>query len=406
MRVIFLCPQFPREMPEFVRGLSEVGAAVYGVGDTPAAQLSPGVARHLRGYLHVPNLMDDEAIVAEVKRWVGGATIDRVESQWEPLVTLAARLREEMGVPGMTRELVHYFRDKDDMKKKIAAAGLRVPHADRVRSVEEAREAARAIGFPLIIKPIAGAGSKDTHRVRDAEELEKVLPALRHVPEASVEEYIEGEEFTFDALTIDGRPVFYSVMQYHPKPLEARSTEWISPAQIVFADPDRVEKLRGGIELGKAVLGALEMETGLTHMEWFLTPKGEAVFGEIAGRMGGGGIADMVNWANEMDLYREWARAVCWKTFEGRPQRRYHVAMVFKRALGRGRITKITGRDEFKARHGAHVMADELLPVGAPRRDWLNTLVSDGWLAVRHANYDQCRAMMEEIIRDVKLYAA
>ena len=65
-------------------------------------------------------------------------------------------------------------------------------------------EAAEQIGFPLIVKPIAGAGSADTYRIDSVNELNDVLPLLRHVPELSVEEFVDGEELTYDTVCANG----------------------------------------------------------------------------------------------------------------------------------------------------------------------------------------------------------
>jgi hypothetical protein len=101
-------------------------------------------------------------------------------------------------------------------------------------------------------------------------ELEAALQATRAVPEASCEEYVEGEEFTFDTVCIDAKPAFENIAAYLPKPLEARSQEWVSPVIITVRDMDQ-ERLAPGVELGRKVLAALGMGDGFTHMEWFLT---------------------------------------------------------------------------------------------------------------------------------------
>src|SRR5207248_2013586 len=85
---------------------------------------------------------------------------------------------------------VYGVRDKEIMKERVRAAGLRVPRSRRVRTEKEVRAAAEEIGFPLILKPIAGAGSADTYQVRTQAELEETLPKIRGVKEASCEEYI------------------------------------------------------------------------------------------------------------------------------------------------------------------------------------------------------------------------
>ena len=96
---------------------------------------------------------------------------------------------------------------------------------------------------------------------------------MRGVGEASCEEYIEGEEFTFDTVCIDGKPAYENVAQYLPKPIEMRSLEWVSPVIITVRDMKQ-PKIQGGIALGRKVLSALGMGDGFTHMEWFLTPEG------------------------------------------------------------------------------------------------------------------------------------
>ncbi|MSP26556.1 MAG: ATP-grasp domain-containing protein [Myxococcales bacterium] len=333
-----------------------------------------------------------------------GKRIDRIESLWEPTVLLAARVRELLGVPGMSRDTVLGFRDKQLMKERVARAGVRVPLSRRVTTADEARDAASEIGFPVIIKPIAGAGSADTFRCDCRADLESALARMAHIGDASLEEFIEGEEFTWDAISVQGRPVFESATQYHPRPLIARSEQWVSPAQLTFRDPHH-PALAGGAALGRKVLAALGMGTGFTHMEWYKKQNGEVVFGEIAARSGGGHLIDMMNWANDIDVYREWARAVCWGRFEATAAHRYHVAMVFKRAQGEGRIARIEGLGALKAACGPAWVGDHLLPIGTRRRNWKQTVVSDGGVALRHPDYATCRALMDMAIRDLTLYA-
>src|SRR5512144_1806565 len=172
MRVVFLSPTYPPEMRQFTRGLAEVGAEVLGVGDgTP----DPELRRYLADYLQVPSILNENDVVARVHAWLRGKTVDHVLANWEPLVLVAARLRERFGLPGMSVDTVRGFRDKQLMKERVAAAGLRVPRAFRVRTVNEAWAAAEEVGYPLVLKPIAGAGSADTHRCDDAVELERAL---------------------------------------------------------------------------------------------------------------------------------------------------------------------------------------------------------------------------------------
>jgi biotin carboxylase len=401
MNVVFLSPSYPPEMREYTRGLAEVGANVLGVGDGPP---DPRIRPYLADYLQVPRILDEEDVIRRVTAWLRGRSVDRIEGIWEVLTLLAARLRERLGVPGMSVSTVMGFRDKQLMKERVAAAGLRVPIARRVRTASETWAAAEEIGFPLILKPIAGAGSADTYRIESKAELEKILPRMSHVTEASCEEFVDGEEFTFDTVCVEGQPRFVNVAQYLPRPLVARTEEWISPVIVTVRDLKQ-PKLQKGIELGMGVLQALNMGTGFTHMEWYLKSNGEVVFGEIGCRPGGAHLVDQMNYTCDVDLFREWARAVCWRSFEGRTERRYNVAILFKRALGQGRITRIDGLKEFMRRYGEYVVEQKLLPVGAHRRDWKQTLLSDGHILLRHPDWDTTKRLAEIVATDVHLYA-
>ena len=76
MNVVYLSPGFPAEMPLFVRGLSQVGAAVYGVGDQPEEALAVEAREGLTGYLQVASFDDEPAVVAEIRRWLRGKSIE------------------------------------------------------------------------------------------------------------------------------------------------------------------------------------------------------------------------------------------------------------------------------------------------------------------------------------------
>jgi hypothetical protein len=402
---MFLSPSYPEEMLDFTRGLAEVGAKVYGVGEMPAQALPGKVKPHLHDYLQLQGMMNEERALGPLVDAARRIGADRIETLWEPLVLLAAAAREAVGLPGMDRNTALGFRDKPIMKERLArAGGIRVPRFGRADTVEGVLQAARTIGYPVVLKPVAGAGTADTWRVNDEDEAKAKLATMGHVAEVSIEEFISGTEFTYDVVAIEGKPVFESVTQYHPPPLQGRTLQWISPAQITLRDPT-IPALEVGIALGHQVLDALDMGTGFAHMEWFKTNKGEAVFSEIACRSGGGKLMDAINYANDIDIYREWARAVCWHAFDAVPQRKYHVCSVFKRAQGQGRITRIEGLDRVRQRCGRGLVVEDLLPVGTPRRNWKATLLGDGYVMMRSVDYRDVCEMRDVAVNALRLYA-
>ena len=86
-------------------------------------------------------------------------------------------------------------------------------------------------------------------------------------------------------------------------------------------------------------------------------------------------------------------------------ERHYNAAVIFKRAEGAGRITRYEGLDQLLAEYGEHVAALDLLPIGAPRRDWRASIISDGMVVVRHRELSKTIEMTERFATELRLYA-
>jgi hypothetical protein len=140
-------------------------------------------------------------------------------------------------------------------------------------------------------------------------------------------------------------------------------------------------------------------------MEWFRRDNGEVVFGEIGARPAGARTVDVMNFANDVDLFQQWAEALIHGQLSEPIQRRYNAASIFKRAQGQGRITHIEGLSHLLAEYGESVCAIDLLPIGAPRRDWLMTLISDGMVIVRHPDLGSCIEIADRFATELQLYA-
>jgi len=404
MNVVMVSPGYPAEMAYFTRALKAVGGTVIGIGDQSPSALPPAARESLAHYEHV-NLTDEGAVLAALHGLARHVHIDQVECLWEPYMILAARIRESFGLRGMTVEQTVPFRDKERMKRVLDAAGIRTPWHVSTTTVAGAWEAAEQIGYPLIVKPIAGAGSADTYRVNSTTELNDVLPLLRHVLEVSVEEFVDAEEFTYDTVCANGSVLFENVLWYRPRPLQMRMNEWVSPVSISIRDLT-VSHLQAGKEMGAQVLRALDFRSGFTHMEWYRKADGEVVFGEIGARPPGARVVDLMNFATDGDLYVGWAEAVLHGGLSRPLERRFNAGSIFKRAKGAGRITHVDGLDRLLAEYGEHVALLDLLPVGAPRRDWRATVIADGMIVVRHPELQPVIEMTERFASDLSLYAA
>ena len=404
MNVLMISPGYPADMPEFTRGLAQCGARVIGVGDQPASALPDTVRHALSAYVEVRSLWDLPQVVDSLTSRLHGVDIDRIECLWEPGIMLAAELRQHFGVRGPNVAQAHRFRDKEAMKQALDAAGIRTPRHVAVDSIAACWDAVERIGFPVILKPIDGAGSADTYRCDTADELRTVLPRLRHVPTISVEEFIDGDEFTFDTITVGGEIAYYNIAWYRPRPLIARSNEWISPQVIALRNVDQPD-LAGGVRMGYDVIRALGFDTGFTHMEWYRKSDGEVVFGEIGARPPGAHHVDQMKFACDFDVFRAWGEAVTHGRMTIPFERRYNGATIYKRARGVGRITRIEGAAALQRRFGQHVVWNTLLPPGTPRRDWRKTLVSDGFIMLRHEDLGETLSMADAVGEELQLYA-
>ena len=153
------------------------------------------------------------------------------------------------------------------------------------------------------------------------------------------------------------------------------------------------------------MLKTLGHQTGFAHMEWYRKSNGDAVFGEIAARPPGAHTVDTMNFASDIDLFTGWAEAVVHHSFNLKFERLFNCAIVYKRAQGQGHIDRIEGLDRLIDSFGGHIVAIELLPVGAHRRDWVRTLLSDGFVFVRHPDLGATMEMADRIGSELQLYA-
>ena len=157
--------------------------------------------------------------------------------------------------------------------------------------------------------------------------------------------------------------------------------------------------------MGGEVLPALDFRSGFTHMEWYRKADGEAVFGEIGGRPPGARAVDLMNYATDGDLFVAWAEAVVHGRLSQAAGAPVQLRLCLQARQGCGRITHVEGLDQLLAEYGEHVVVVDLLPIGAPRRDWRATLISDGMIIVRHPELQPVIEMTERFAAELHLYA-
>jgi hypothetical protein len=292
------------------------------------------------------------------------------------------------------------------MKEVLRKAGIPCAMSTRASDPQTARAFAEQVGYPLIIKPPAGAGASGTWKVRHAQELEKVIRecGLAEGAEVAIEEFIQGHEGYLDTLSIKGEVAHEFITHYYPNVLTAMRERWISPQMVTTnrIDAPGYTELR---TMARDVIRLLEIGTSATHMEWFAGPNG-LKFSEIGCRPPGVGQWDVYNTANEFDLYREWGSALVHGRPHGRPSRRYAAGMIALRPSQDGRISGYAGLEAIEREYGECIVASHLPAVGSPTQPIEGGYMANAWMRVRHPDYDMLRHILGTIGETVKVYAA
>jgi formate-dependent phosphoribosylglycinamide formyltransferase (GAR transformylase) len=407
VHVVFVEPSFPDNQKQFVRGLHAVGATVIGIGERPKDWLDDELKHWLTHYEQVSSVVDEAQMAATVQWLQERAPIERLEATVEAHVMAAAHVREACGIPGTSVRTAFLCRDKPAMKEALRAAGIPCARSTGATSGAEVRAFAAEVGFPLILKPPAGAGASGAERVDSPDELEAAI-ARSHVDHGvalAVEEFVEGHEGFYDTITMNGEVVHEFVTHYYPNVLEAMRTRWISPQ---FVSTNRLDDAPGYGELkvlGRAVVKALGIGTSATHMEWFYGPKG-LKFSEIGCRPPGVRAWDLYAAGNEFDIYREWAMAIVHGRPSQQPSRRFAAGMIALRPDHDGHISGYEGVETMQERYGEWVIDAHLPPPGTPTQGVEAGYMANAWVRMRHPDYDALRAMLDDVGRSVQVHAS
>jgi formate-dependent phosphoribosylglycinamide formyltransferase (GAR transformylase) len=372
----------------------------------------------LLGVMHTPPQGDDLRLFHDIVRVTepldrqdtldGVAVLERRHGKphrimgiLEPMMVDLAVARARHDVPGTRPEVAELFRDKARMKDALRAAGLPVAAHKLITSERDARAFAEQVGFPMVLKPPAGMGAKATFRVSSLEHLLRTCEGMHVSAERPVlaEEMLRGREFSFETITIDGKPRVHSVSHYLPTCLEVLETPWIQwacllPREITGAPYDAAR------DMGFAAIKALGLDTGMTHMEWFQKPDGSLAIGEIAQRPPGANISLMTGLAHGIDPYRAWARAVVDNELDAPWERKFAVGCAFLRGMGQGRVASVTGVRETNEALGPWVAESKLPHIGAPKSE---SYEGDGYIVVKHESTEMVQKMLKKIVETIRV---
>jgi biotin carboxylase len=262
-----------------------------------------GLRGHVRHW-QVADILDVEQLAwaAEgLARQFG--PIHRLFGAFEQIQVQLAEVRARLGIEGMGVEAAHNFRDKARMKTLLRAAGLPCARHCLASTLDEAVAFAEANGFPVVVKPPAGAGAIATFRV---DNMQSLIAALSRTPPTAehpvlLEEFVQGEEHSFETMTVNGEHVWHSLTHYYPTPLTVLENPWIQWSLVLPREVDgtQYDDIRSAARRALDVLG---MHTGISHMEWFRRRDGTIAISEVAARPPGAQITQLRSYAHDFDL--------------------------------------------------------------------------------------------------------
>jgi hypothetical protein len=219
------------------------------------------------------------------------------------------------------------FRDKQLMKERVARrrpAGppLVPPRCARPRRAPPPKRSASPSSSSPSRAPAAPTPTGSTTPPSSTRAC-----AHQHVQEVSCEEFVDGEEFTYDTVCIDGRPRLRERRPVPAPPAHRAHQRVDQPGHHHRAGHELSRTMRKGIELGARC--SRRWAWARLHPHGVVPQaNGEVVFGEIGCRPGGAHLVDQMNYTCDIDLFREWARAVCWqpsRPHRAQVQRRHHL---------------------------------------------------------------------------------
>lgn len=330
LNFVMISPHFPTNFETFAVRLRETGFNTLGIADTPYELLSPTLRDSLTEYYRVDNMEDYEQVYRAVAYFAHKyGRIDRIESHNEYWLELDAKLRTDFNVFGYKNDDMLSIKTKAQMKEVFRQTGLKVAKGRVFQDDEDARKLAKELKFPVIIKPNSGVGASDTYKIKTAEELENFFSHKNPAVEYIMEEFIDGDIVTFDGLTDhEGNIVFYSSLEYSEAVLDTVSKD----GDMYYYVPREIsEKL---VEMGKLCVKAFNVKERFFHFEFFRTKgkKQELMPLEINCRPPGGLTIDMWNYANDFDVFKEFANIVKENKFYSNIQHPWNVVYISRKA--------------------------------------------------------------------------
>ena len=301
-----LCVSTYEKGQEFIRTCKAIGCTVYLLtveklrnADWPREAIDEMF--FMPEDLPVPQLLNAVSYAARTRK------IDRIVALDEFDMENVSAIREHLRIPGMGLTTVRYFRDKLAMRARAKEVGINVPEFVHVLNHDELREFMARVPGPWLLKPRSQASGIGMKKIRHPDELwpwlEKLGDEQSHF---LLEQFVPGSVFHVDSVVSEREVVFADAHVYGTPPLDVSHGGGVFTTRTLERDSADSKALQA---VNRELIQGLGLVRGVTHAEFLkANADGKFYFIEVAARVGGAYISDVIDHATGVNLWREWAK--------------------------------------------------------------------------------------------------
>jgi biotin carboxylase len=282
----------------------------------------------------MPEELPLQGLIYSVSYFARSRQIDRIVALDEFDMENVSALREHLRIPGMGLTTVRYFRDKLAMRARAREAGILVPEFVHVLNYDNLREFMFRVPGPWLLKPRSQASGIGMKKIHSAEELWPWLDKLGDQQSFYLlEQFLPGAVYHIDSVASERGVLFAEAHAYGTPPLDTSHQGGVFTTRSLPRDGEDDRALQ---VINRNLLEGLGFVRGVTHAEFLKShADGRFYFIEVAARVGGAYITDLVEAASGINLWREWARLEVGagkQPYELPPLRREHAGVILSLA--------------------------------------------------------------------------
>lgn len=392
MNFVYISPSFPKNFYQFCNRLKLNGVTVLAIADTPYDQLSEELKNSIDDYYQVYSMENyDEMIKAMGYFIFHYGHIDWLESNNEYWLEQDAKLRTDFNITtGIHTNHIEDIKCKSKMKKFYEEAGVKTARYHLVTNLDEGLQFIEKVGYPVVVKPDNGVGAAKTYKISNQDELEKFYQE-EHVTQYIMEEFVNGLIISYDGIANLDKDIIFETSHVFPNPImdvvnNQSSMYYYSLREIPY-------DLK---QAGHACVKAFYTAGRCFHMEFFklledkegLGKKGDIIGLEVNLRTPGGYTPDMMNFANDIDVYQIYADMVTKGYSEYDHHRPYHCVYCGRR----DGITYTHSHEDIISQYHFDLVMCERMP------DILSGAMGNFTYTARFENMEQVDAFVQYVL--------